>query len=98
MKANGFTVYNNLKLILVNIVIIISSAMSYLLYFRDMLELGKSDSWTRALETITGSDTRMDAGPLLEYFKDLQVWLEEDNRIHGRTVGWKTTVDPCESC
>ncbi|XP_008402714.1 angiotensin-converting enzyme 2 [Poecilia reticulata] len=60
---------------------------------RNMLELGRSESWTRALETITG-DVRMNAGPLLDYFKKLYDWLKENNQKHGRTVGWKTTVDP----
>jgi len=61
---------------------------------RNMLELGRSQSWTRALETITGKDTRMDAQPLLDYFNDLYVWLQKNNRENNRTVGWKTTVDP----
>ncbi|XP_014895313.1 angiotensin-converting enzyme 2 [Poecilia latipinna] len=60
---------------------------------RNMLELGRSESWTRALETIAG-DVRMDAGPLLDYFKKLYDWLKENNQKHSRAVGWKTTVDP----
>lgn len=60
---------------------------------RNMLELGRSQSWTRALETISG-DTRMDAGPLLDYFQKLYDWLVEENKKNNRLVGWKTTVDP----
>ncbi|XP_032417398.1 angiotensin-converting enzyme 2 [Xiphophorus hellerii] len=60
---------------------------------RNMLELGSSESWTRALETIAGN-ARMDAGPLLDYFKKLYDWLKENNQKHNRAVGWKTTVDP----
>lgn len=60
---------------------------------RSMLEPGRSVSWTRALEMISG-DVKMDAGPLLEYFKTLQDWLVKENRKHSRTVGWKTEIDP----
>uniref|UniRef100_A0A8C6WZ25 Angiotensin-converting enzyme n=1 Tax=Neogobius melanostomus TaxID=47308 RepID=A0A8C6WZ25_9GOBI len=52
---------------------------------RNMLELGRSQSWTRALETISGH-TRMDAQPLLDYFDKLHVWLQEENKKHGRTL------------
>lgn len=60
---------------------------------RNMLELGRSQSWTRALDTISGH-TRMDAQPLLDYFNKLYVWLQEENRKHGRTVGWDPSIDP----
>lgn len=57
--------------------------------FRDMLMLGRSKSWTRALETISG-DTRMDAKALLNYFEKLHIWLKADNDKHRRLRGWKT--------
>ncbi|XP_047219843.1 angiotensin-converting enzyme 2 [Girardinichthys multiradiatus] len=60
---------------------------------RNMLELGRSQSWTRALQTISG-DVRMDARALMDYFQKLYDWLKEDNLKNKRTVGWKTTVDP----
>uniref|UniRef100_A0A4W6CJV1 Angiotensin-converting enzyme n=1 Tax=Lates calcarifer TaxID=8187 RepID=A0A4W6CJV1_LATCA len=60
---------------------------------RDMLELGRSQSWTKALQTISG-DVRMDARPLLDYFQKLHDWLKAENKKHNRTVGWKTAVDP----
>lgn len=60
---------------------------------RNMLELGRAESWTRALDTISGA-TRMDAKPLLDYFQKLYVWLQEENRKHGRTVGWDPSIDP----
>ncbi|KAK2853827.1 hypothetical protein Q5P01_006488 [Channa striata] len=60
---------------------------------RNMLELGRSQSWTRALHTISGN-AKMDAQPLLDYFQKLSVWLKAQNEKHNRTVGWKTTVDP----
>lgn len=56
-----------------------------------MLELGRSESWTRALETISGQ-VRMDAGPLLDYFKKLYDWLKVENSKHNRAVGWKSEI------
>uniref|UniRef100_A0A8C7HP41 Angiotensin-converting enzyme n=1 Tax=Oncorhynchus kisutch TaxID=8019 RepID=A0A8C7HP41_ONCKI len=55
---------------------------------RTMLEFGRSKSWTRALETISGNP-KMDSAPLLDYFKDLHVWLLEENRKNNRKPGWK---------
>ncbi|XP_061608621.1 angiotensin-converting enzyme 2 [Phyllopteryx taeniolatus] len=60
---------------------------------RNMLALGRSQSWTRALHTISG-DIKMDARPLLDYFQKLNVWLKEDNKKHNRTVGWDAAVEP----
>ncbi len=60
-----------------------------------MLELGRSESWTRALQTIS-NDTRMDARPLLDYFQKLYDWLKEDNMKNNRMVGWRTVTAPCE--
>ncbi|KAJ8350543.1 hypothetical protein SKAU_G00256730, partial [Synaphobranchus kaupii] len=59
---------------------------------RKMLELGKSMSWTRALEQISGA-TRMDSRPLLDYFSDLLVWLKKENADNNNWPGWSTT-DP----
>lgn len=58
-----------------------------------MLELGRSQSWTRALFTISG-DKRMDATALLDYFQNLYDWLKEDNLKNKRYVGWKTAGTP----
>lgn len=58
---------------------------------RNMLELGRSQSWTRALKTIS-NDTKMDAGPLLEYFQKLYDWLKVENSKHNRTVGWNPEI------
>ncbi|XP_029283581.1 angiotensin-converting enzyme 2 [Cottoperca gobio] len=60
---------------------------------RNMLELGRSQSWTRALHTISG-DVKMDARPLLDYFQKLHDWLKIENQKHNRKVGWKKTIDP----
>ncbi|XP_043928727.1 angiotensin-converting enzyme 2-like [Protopterus annectens] len=60
---------------------------------RDMLQLGKSTSWTRVLENITG-DTQLNVKPLLHYFEPLYNWLKENNQKNGRTVGWNPVWDP----
>ncbi|XP_068455494.1 angiotensin-converting enzyme 2 [Clinocottus analis] len=60
---------------------------------RNMLELGRSESWTRALQTISG-DVRMDSRPLLDYFQKLHDWLQAENKKQQRTVGWKSSIDP----
>lgn len=60
---------------------------------RSMLELGNSKPWTEALESITGG-TKIDAQPLLNYFKPLYDWLQENNRANNRKVGWNTAWDP----
>ncbi|XP_030582139.1 angiotensin-converting enzyme 2 [Archocentrus centrarchus] len=60
---------------------------------RNMLELGRSKSWTRALQAISG-DTRMDAQPLLDYFQKLYEWLQAANKKHNRMVGWSEDPYP----
>ncbi|KAL2087768.1 hypothetical protein ACEWY4_016596 [Coilia grayii] len=60
---------------------------------RSMLELGRSKSWTRALEQISG-ETEMNSQPLLDYFKDLYEWLKKDNDANHRIRGWDPSIDP----
>ncbi len=50
-----------------------------------MLAMGASRPWPDALEAFTGSRA-MDGSALIEYFRPLLKWLEEQNR--GRPVGW----------
>ncbi len=52
---------------------------------RAMLELGSSREWPDALEVLTG-ERRMDATALVDYFRPLQRWLDEQTR--GLPVGW----------
>ena len=52
---------------------------------RSMLEMGQSREWPDALEVLTG-ERRMEARGLLEYFRPLERWLEEENR--GVPTGW----------
>ncbi|XP_017550079.2 angiotensin-converting enzyme 2 [Pygocentrus nattereri] len=60
---------------------------------RQMLELGRSKSWTRALEEVSGQ-TKMDAQPLLSYFSTLYTWLKDENQKNNRQPGWSVAVDP----
>ncbi|XP_075911324.1 angiotensin-converting enzyme 2-like [Petromyzon marinus] len=53
----------------------------------NMLKLGKSEAWTKALEQVA-STTAMDSTALIDYFEPLYRWLQEDNHRHGQTVGW----------
>ncbi|XP_066104956.1 angiotensin-converting enzyme 2 [Saccopteryx bilineata] len=57
----------------------------------EMLRLGKSEPWTLALERIVGKKN-MDVKPLLNYFKPLSTWLEEQNK--DSFVGWSTEWSP----
>jgi peptidyl-dipeptidase A len=50
-----------------------------------MLEMGQSQPWPVALETLTGQKD-IDASAILEYFAPLKKWLDEQNR--GHKVGW----------
>ncbi|XP_078741069.1 angiotensin-converting enzyme 2-like [Lampetra fluviatilis] len=59
----------------------------------NMLKLGKSEAWTKALEQVA-STTTMDSKPLIDYFEPLYRWLQEDNRRHGQTVGWDPAWAP----
>ncbi|XP_067882277.1 angiotensin-converting enzyme 2 [Heterodontus francisci] len=59
----------------------------------DMLKLGKSEPWTRALWQVTG-ETRMNASPLLNYFAPLYTWLKNNNVANGRMVGWDPNWSP----
>ncbi|HKE83520.1 MAG TPA: M2 family metallopeptidase [Vicinamibacterales bacterium] len=50
-----------------------------------MLSMGMSKPWPEALEAMTGQ-RQMDATAILDYFKPLQTWLEEQNK--GQALGW----------
>ncbi|XP_071837203.1 angiotensin-converting enzyme-like [Apostichopus japonicus] len=53
----------------------------------NMLKLGTSKPWPDALEAIVGSRD-MSALPLINYFKPLIDWLDEQNRANGDVLGW----------
>lgn len=50
-----------------------------------MLSMGASQPWPKALEVLTGQQ-QMDATAILDYFAPLKKWLDEQNR--GKPVGW----------
>ncbi|ETE61880.1 Angiotensin-converting enzyme 2 [Ophiophagus hannah] len=58
---------------------------------KDMLALGSSQPWTKALESITGS-LKMDAKPFCQYFDPLLKWLEKTNS--NENVGWNVNWTP----
>ncbi|GGO69970.1 M2 family metallopeptidase [Bowmanella pacifica] len=51
----------------------------------NMLEMGMSQPWQDALESLTGT-RQLDAGAILDYFAPLKTWLDEQNQ--GRQCGW----------
>jgi len=54
-------------------------------FLRKMLESGGTRDWRMVLREATGEDLSTRA--MVEYFKPLQKWLEEQNR--GRRIGWE---------
>lgn len=50
-----------------------------------MLEMGQSQPWPDALEVATGQ-RQMDATALIDYFKPLKTWLDDQNK--GQSCGW----------
>ncbi|HWH22657.1 MAG TPA: M2 family metallopeptidase [Allosphingosinicella sp.] len=53
----------------------------------EMLEMGASRPWPEALQAFTGT-REMSGEPMLEYFRPLQAWLQQQNR--GRQCGWQS--------
>ena len=60
-----------------------------LIFTRMMLELGKEKPWPDALASLTG-EHELSADALLEYFKPLQIWLDEHRSKNNYSLGWKT--------
>jgi peptidyl-dipeptidase A len=57
----------------------------------DILSLGSSRPWPEVIRIMTrGRTDKLDARPLLEYFKPLSMWLNLQNRDES-LVGWSTT-------
>ncbi|XP_076253432.1 angiotensin-converting enzyme-like [Rhynchophorus ferrugineus] len=61
---------------------------------KQMLAMGSSKPWPQAMEVITGQ-RRMDASGILEYFKPLQTWLEQENKKNNAHVGWEPSKKVC---
>ncbi|XP_045209598.2 angiotensin-converting enzyme-like [Mercenaria mercenaria] len=54
----------------------------------DMMKLGKSKPWPEAMVKLTGSN-KISTTAILEYFRPLQKWLEDENSRPGVQIGWK---------
>ncbi|XP_030751663.1 angiotensin-converting enzyme-like isoform X2 [Sitophilus oryzae] len=61
---------------------------------KQMLAMGSSKPWPEAMEVVTGQ-RKMDASGILEYFKPLQTWLEEENRKSNAFIGWEPSKKVC---
>uniref|UniRef100_A0A6B2E7X0 Angiotensin-converting enzyme n=1 Tax=Phlebotomus kandelakii TaxID=1109342 RepID=A0A6B2E7X0_9DIPT len=59
--------------------------------FKRMLQMGSSKPWPEAMEVLTGQ-RKMDAGPLIEYFRPLSEWLQKKNKELGAYVGWEKST------
>ena len=53
-----------------------------------MLSAGQSQPAQATLKAMTGSD-HLDAGPMLEYFQPLYLWLKQQNEQNKSKPGWK---------
>ena len=53
-------------------------------WLNDILKKGSTEDWRKVLKDATGEDISTRA--MVEYFKPLQSWLEEQNK--GRQIGW----------
>ncbi|MCP3661005.1 MAG: hypothetical protein GY696_00680, partial [Gammaproteobacteria bacterium] len=57
----------------------------------NMLTLGSSRTWPYAMNVITQNTSKMDAGPLMEYFAPLMKWLQTQNAKNNACFGWGYT-------
>ena len=53
-----------------------------------MLELGSSEKWQEQMLQLTGKTSKMEVGPLLEFFQPLRKWL--DKQVEGEIIGWRS--------
>jgi peptidyl-dipeptidase A len=53
-------------------------------FLRKIMEKGGTEDWRKVLRDATGED--LSTRPMVEYFKPLMAWLQEQNK--GRTIGW----------
>uniref|UniRef100_A0A6Q2XA23 Angiotensin-converting enzyme n=1 Tax=Esox lucius TaxID=8010 RepID=A0A6Q2XA23_ESOLU len=52
-----------------------------------VLKSGESKPWQNVLQEAIGTD-KMSASALMEYFKPIITWLEEQNKATNETLGW----------
>lgn len=54
---------------------------------RELLQAGSSRPWQEVLKDMIGSDA-LDAQPLLNYFRPVSQWLQEQNQQNDEVLGW----------
>jgi peptidyl-dipeptidase A len=54
-------------------------------FLRGIMRKGGTEDWRKVLREATGEE--LSTRPMVEYFKPLMVWLQEQNR--GRAIGWE---------
>lgn len=54
-------------------------------FLKSIMEKGGTQDWRKVLHDATGED--LSTRPMVEYFKPLMSWLEEQNK--GRKIGWE---------
>lgn len=65
----------------------VSWVFSLPLLKRKIMQFGSSKPWTEVLQETLGTN-KMDASALMEYFRPITTWLEEQNKQSGETLGW----------
>lgn len=62
-------------------------------FFSEIMQYGASVSGPELLKILTrGKTTKMSAEPLLEFFKPLEIWLEQQNQNELK-IGWNSNMD-----
>lgn len=65
----------------------------YILYFREVLKVGKARHWKDVIRTLTkGRTDRLSAEPMLNYFHPLEAWLKVQNRDE-KIIGWNIYME-----
>ncbi len=54
------------------------------------MQTGSSQPWPEVLKEMTG-ERKMNASSIVEYFKPLEIWLDETIKNNLIPVGWKST-------
>lgn len=62
-----------------------------------MLAMGAAKPWPDAMEVLTG-ERKMNGSGLLQYFKPLQTWLEQENAKNGAFLGWEKSTKGTSIC
>uniref|UniRef100_T1J0B9 Angiotensin-converting enzyme n=1 Tax=Strigamia maritima TaxID=126957 RepID=T1J0B9_STRMM len=63
----------------------------------EMLSMGRSQPWPKAMQKITGNET-MNAAAILEYFKPLHDFLMKENKKNNEHIGWTIRIIMTAKC